>query len=205
MRTTFHRKSPVLLAVAAAGLLATACGSGEGAVEPTEQVTPEPHSLSHDGTLAVPGKATDGFTYDTKLAPVGTEMAIDMRSFKGKSTFGLKVSGLLPNRGYAAHAHTENCGSNGDIAGPHFQHKPVPKNASDTDPKYANPNNEIWLDLRTDAKGNGSSEAKLPFAITDWSRPKSVVVHAAKKTSTAPGMAGEAGDRIACLTLPHTH
>lgn len=210
MRKTQHRKNSVFLALAAAGLLATACGSGEGAAgdsaDSAETTSAEPnHTLSHSGTLATPDKATDAFTYDQKLAPVGSELAIEVESTEDASTFVLEVSGLRPNRGYAAHAHTDKCGPDGDAAGPHFQHKAAPETGSDTDPKYVNPKNEIWLDLETDAEGNGSATANLPFEITDWARPKSVVVHADEKTSTAPGEAGVAGDRVACLSLPHTH
>ena len=33
----------------------------------------------------------------------------------------LDVDGLLPNRGYAAHAHVKPCGTTGADAGPHIQ------------------------------------------------------------------------------------
>lgn len=208
---TQHRKSSVFLAVAAAGLLAAACGSGGGAEadssqnDQSTQSAEAQHDLSHSGTLAAPDSATDAFTYEQQLAPVGAELAIDVESQKETSTVVLEVTGLQPDRGYAAHAHTENCGPDGDASGPHFQHEQDPNADSETpNPKYVNPSNEIWLDLRTDAEGNGSSEAKLPFAITDWNRPKSVVVHADEKTGTGKD-AGAAGDRVACLTIPHTH
>ncbi len=32
-----------------------------------------------------------------------------------------------------------------------------------TDPAFANPDNEIWLDLSTDGDGNGSAQA-----VVDW-------------------------------------
>ncbi|MPY96960.1 MAG: superoxide dismutase family protein [Actinophytocola sp.] len=208
MRTTLHRKTPVVLAVAAFGLLATACDSGAGAVEDSTQpddTTSEGHALSHEAALATPAKGTDAFTYNQQLAPVGAEMAIEMTPSGDSATFSLEVTGLQPNRGYAAHAHADKCGPNPDASGGHFQHQPAPDSGSETDPKYVNPKNEIWLDLTTDAKGNGSAKATLDYELTDWDRPRSVVVHAAQKTSTAQGKAGVSGDRVACLSLPHSH
>jgi Cu-Zn family superoxide dismutase len=40
----------------------------------------------------------------------------------------------------------------------------------------------------------------VPFVFTDRG-PGSIVVHEAEQTATGPGQAGEAGARIACLTL----
>lgn len=209
MRKTFHRKTPVALAVAAFGVLTTACDLGAGAVDDGTQAAGAHagHALSYDAALKAPANATvtDGFTYNEQLAPVGAEMAIEMTPKGSSTTFSLQVTGLRPNRGYAAHAHTDKCGADPDASGGHYQHKPAPDSASDTDPKYVNPENEFWLDFTTDAKGNGSSEVTLDVEVNDWDRPRSVVVHSAKKTSTAPGKAGESGDRVACLSLPHSH
>lgn len=206
MRTTFHRKTPVVLAVAAFGLLATACDSGAGAVEDGTQTEDAHagHALSHEAALAAPANGTDAFTYNQQLAPVGAEMAIEMAPSGKSTTFSLEVTGMRPNRGYAAHAHTDKCEADPDASGGHYQHKPAPSGA-DTDPKFVNPKNEFWLDFTTDAKGNGGSTVTLDFEVTDWDRPRSVVVHSAQETSTAPGKAGESGDRVACLSLPHSH
>ena len=70
-----------------------------------------------------------------------------------------------------------------------------------TDPAFANPQNEIWLDLRTDGDGDGESRAEVPFAFTDRA-PASIVIHEAETTGTAPGQAGSAGARLACVTVP---
>ena len=54
------------------------------------------------------------------------------------------------------------CGPTGDAAGPHFQNQVDPAAAPgkpSTDPAYANPQNEIWLDLRTDGDGDGEVES----------------------------------------------
>ena len=116
----------------------------------------------------------------------------------------LEVEGLLPNRGYAAHAHVNACGTTGDAAGPHFQNQVDPAagpGKPSTDPTYANPQNEIWLDLRTDGDGDGEARSEVPFVFTDRA-PASVVIHEAEVTGTAPGQAGTAGARLACITVP---
>ncbi|MCA1671834.1 MAG: superoxide dismutase family protein, partial [Actinobacteria bacterium] len=145
------------------------------------------------------------FTYNPDLAPPGARLTVTLTPSDGATMGKLDVSGLLPNRGYAVHLHANPCGSTGAAAGPHFQHQVDPVATPDkpsTDPKYANPDNEVWLDVQTDAKGSGTSTAKVPFAFTDRA-PASVVVHEAMKTATQPGEAGTAGDRVACLTLPN--
>jgi Cu-Zn family superoxide dismutase len=116
----------------------------------------------------------------------------------------LEVGGLLPNRGYAVHVHTQPCGPTGAAAGPHFQHDVDPAATPEqpsADPAFANPRNEIWLDVRTDAEGDGETTAQVPFVFADRA-PASVVVHEAEATATAPGEAGMAGSRVACLNVP---
>lgn len=210
MRNTQNRKNRVFLAVAAMatiGLMTAACGSGnDGAEADTGQDTDSnaaENQVTHSGTLAEPADAEDAFTYDTELAPVGAELAVEVKPEADASTVVLTVTGLVPDRGYAAHAHTEACGDTGDVAGPHFQHEADPE-VDPENPKeaYVNPENEVWLDLTTDAEGNGTSEANVPFALSAEATPKSVVVHKAEKTGTGDGEAGKAGDRVACLTIP---
>lgn len=213
MRITQYRKNRLFFAVAAiatAGLMTAACGSGNDGAEAdtgkdTESNASE-NQVTHSGKLAEPDQAEDAFTYDSNLAPVGAELAVDVKSGAESSTVVLTVTGLVPDRGYAAHAHTEACGDTGDAAGPHFQHEADPK-ADPDKPKaaYANPKNEVWLDLTADAEGNGTSEATVPFALNAEATPKSVVVHAEEKTATADGEAGKAGDRLACLSIPQSH
>ena len=87
-------------------------------------------------------------------------------------------------------------------AGPHFQNRVDPAatpQAPSSDPAYANPQNEVWLDLRTDGDGAGTATTTVPFAFPGRA-PASVVVHEKEMTATAPGQAGTAGGRLACLT-----
>jgi superoxide dismutase, Cu-Zn family len=157
-----------------------------------------------EGVLAPPDRATTAFTYNPALAPEGATIEVESDSRGGSTEIRLDVDGLLPNRGYAAHAHVNACGPTGDAAGPHFQNQVDPAAAPgkpSTDPAYANPQNEIWLDLRTDGNGDGESRAEVPFAFTDRA-PASVIIHEAEATGTAPGQAGSAGARLACITVP---
>ena len=65
-------------------------------------------------------------------------------------------------------------------------------------PAYANPRNEIGLDLTTGAAGAGSATATV-----GWGRNRragSVIIHA-MPTAAGPGEAGVAGARAACITV----
>ena len=113
----------------------------------------------------------------------------------------LVVAGLQPNRSYAAQAHTNPCGPTAQDAGPPYQDRidsAARPDAPSAAPRYANPHNDIRLDIHTDAAGEGTSQTTVPFGFTDR-RPGSIVLNEA--TATAPGHAGEAGAPIACVTL----
>ncbi|OZM70145.1 superoxide dismutase [Amycolatopsis antarctica] len=151
------------------------------------------------GTFAefAPGAAAS--TYDQALVPVGAQarVVVSSRSFLGTTTL-LSVRGLVPDREYGAHAHTKPCGATGDAAGPHFQHEQDPVTPS-VDPAYANPDNEIWLDLTTDAVGNAVAVSTVDWGF-DERRAMSVVIHETH-THTDPGHAGMAGKRPACVNV----
>jgi Cu-Zn family superoxide dismutase len=201
-----------LLTLTAACLAAaTACGepvpppTAPGPIPtalPTEQ--PALEETSVEGTLAPPEQAEDAYTYDPALAPEGARISVEAGEADGATRVNLQVQGILPNRGYAVHAHARACGPTGDAAGPHYQHEVDPAATPEqpsTDPAYANPQNEIWLDLRTDGAGNAEASTEVPFVFTDRA-PTSIVIHAAEATATAPGEAGSAGARVACLNVP---
>jgi Cu-Zn family superoxide dismutase len=117
----------------------------------------------------------------------------------GRTIVTLHVKGLRPFTEYGAHAHVNPCGSTGAAAGPHFQHivDPVPPS---TDPTYANPDNEIWLDLTTNASGNGHAKA-VDWQFSSQRRAESVIIHE-EHTATGLANAGVAGARLACLSVP---
>ena len=159
--------------------------------------------LSASGALAKPNSTAKIVTYNPALAPVGASITANLTPDDHSTVATLMVTGLLPNRGYAVHAHTKACGATGEAAGPHYQDRIDPAatpQAPSSNPEYANPRNEIWLDVHTNAEGSGTSRVTVPFTFTDRT-PESIVVHEAMTTATGPGHAGQAGARVACLTL----
>ena len=117
----------------------------------------------------------------------------------GATIVTLHVKGLKPLTEYGAHAHVNPCGPTGTSAGPHWQNVQDPVTPS-TNPAYANPRNEIWLDLTTDEEGNGVARSVQDWQFPPDRRPHSVIIHA-QHTATGPGSAGTAGARLACLSV----
>lgn len=199
---TTRRRARSLAAVAA-GVAALAVLAGCSA-PPPEGVNGTPTPIVSEGTLGpAAGGAGPARTYDPALAPEGAMVRAELAPIAGGTGSTLRVQGLLPNRGYAVHAHVNPCGPTGDAAGPHYQHNPDPAALSfapSTDPAYANPSNEMWLDLRTDASGAGTAQTQVPWSISDRG-PNSIIIHEAMATMTGPGVAGTAGGRLACLDL----
>ncbi|RSM80974.1 superoxide dismutase [Kibdelosporangium aridum] len=199
-----HPPPGAVLAVAmlaAAGLSLTACSSDD--LPEMDATTPAKDAATqHSGTLAPPESATDAVSYNP-AAPPGAEVTAEVVPARDSTTVELTANGLQPDRGYAVHAHTNHCGTTGEAAGPHFQNRVDPAATPDkpsVDPAYANPNNEIWLDLRTDSQGSATARTTVPFTFTDRT-PASLVVHDKPTTATSPGQAGTAGGRLACFTL----
>jgi Cu-Zn family superoxide dismutase len=113
--------------------------------------------------------------------------------------YELAVSGLEPDRDYGAHVHTRPCGENPDDSGPHYQDAPDPEQPS-TDPRYANEENEVWLDFTTDAEGAAETDSDVDWVPREG-EANSVVIHD-HRTMTGHGEAGTAGDRLACVNVP---
>ncbi len=194
-------QSPPTPAAAAAATSAAAEESAEESAEAARESAQEVRVA--EGELTPPGQATNAFTYNPALAPQGAQMEASVDGQTSGTRVALEVEGLLPDRGYAAHAHANPCGATGDAAGPHYQNIVDPAagpGRPSVDPAYANPQNEIWLDVRTDAEGAGQAIAEVPFGFTDRA-PASVVLHEAQATSTEPGRAGTAGARLGCLDV----
>jgi superoxide dismutase, Cu-Zn family len=202
------------VAIACACLAVVSCGGAEQAAPQGEQQGEQPtatageqpgvEEISAEGALAPPDRAQGAFTYDPSLAPEGARLSVEASESDGSTEVRLEVTGLLADRGYAAHVHARPCGPTGAAAGPHYQHEVDPAATPEqpsTDPAFANPRNEIWLDLRTDGSGNAEVTAEVPFVFADRA-PASVVIHQAEATATGPGEAGTAGARVACLDVP---
>lgn len=145
-------------------------------------------------------RAEGPLTAYSPSVPAGAAARVQaVATASGKTVVTLHVRGLAPDTAYGAHAHVNTCGPTGAAAGPHYQDVVAPAGHA-ADVAYANPDNEIWLDLTTDDDGNGAAQT-----VVDWQfRPggaNSVVVHS-QSTATGPdGSAGTAGPRLACLSV----
>lgn len=154
---------------------------------PTARATPAGLGLV-SGSFETYSASAQAVTYDRRV-PVGATATVLRLSGAHRTLVSLTPLGLTPNREYGAHVHTRPCGPNPADAGPHYQHVPS------TDPVFANPDNEIWLDFHTDATGTALSMSTVDWTFTDR-QAQSVVIH---EHHTHPG--GVAGARLACLNV----
>lgn len=177
-RATLTRHLPIAVGVSAVALFAAS-----PALAGSEQVRAE-------GPLTV---------YSAAVPAGATAQVKAVANSAGDTIVTLHVRGLEPRTAYGAHAHVNACGLDGAAAGPHFQNVVDPVSPS-VDPAYANPVNEIWLDLTTNAAGHGVAHAKVPWQFSPDRRARSVILHE-QHTSEAPGSAGTAGPRLACLDV----
>ncbi|MEU1789065.1 superoxide dismutase family protein [Streptomyces sparsogenes] len=145
-----------------------------GAAQSTPTQSPSPQSPSPQGTQSPQGKGQ------------GTFVGVWVRGVKAHHTFGV-------------HVHTKPCGTMPDDSGPHYQNTKDPKQPS-VNPKYANPRNEVWLDLTTNGQGEGYAKTHVDWRFRD-SEARSVVIHE-HATATGKGHAGMAGTRVACVKVP---
>ena len=108
-----------------------------------------------------PGTAV---TYDRDLVPIGSRGAVSAKSDDGTPPSDWRCAGCSRSGATARTSHDEPCGDTGASAGPTFQNVVDPVQPS-VDPTYANPQNEIWLDFRTDEAGAGSSQATVDWRV----------------------------------------
>jgi superoxide dismutase, Cu-Zn family len=187
MDHTSRRRVAVAVALAVTGLvLPSAIGAGSAHANGAR--------VRAEGAFGV----TDGaYTYNAAV-PAGARARVQaVYTGSGQTVVTLHVWGLLPDRHYGAHAHQNACGPLATDAGAHYQH--VVGGA--TDPAFANPDNEIWLDLATDADGNGSAQTVVRWQFAADRRAGSVVIHDRHTTHGVPGSAGTAGPRHGCLSV----
>lgn len=192
------RRLPVTLALTSAFTLvgAGAATAAPAAAEPAQSRSAV--AVAH-GTFAPYVDGATASTYDLERVPSGAHASVfSLSTERLGTTTKLAVSGLQPGKHYGAHVHESACGPSGDDAGPHFQHEQDPNQPS-TDPEYANPDNEVWLDFTTTADGKGFAASHVDWSYQDR-RPASVVIHE-HHTSTDPGEAGDAGARLACINV----
>ncbi|MGK5636772.1 superoxide dismutase family protein [Streptomyces sp. URMC 126] len=174
----------------AAALLAVVpvigAGSGHDAVTVTDTFR------TRSGAAAV--------TYAPDAVPGGARVRVTERPAPGGGTrFALRLEGLPAGRTFGAHVHRQACGPKPEDAGPHYQNVKDPVQPS-VDPAYANPRNEVWLDLTTGARGTARAQATVAWRVRPG-EARSLVLHE-HATDTRAGHAGTAGARLACVTVP---
>lgn len=182
-RTTARTAAVVVLsaAVTAAGVLAVAAPALAGA-QVARSAAPLVRYAAPGGD-EVPAGATG------RVQAVATP--------RGTTTVTLTVTGLLPHETYGAHAHVKACDDG--FGGGHLQLVRAPSPEQNTG-AYANPVNEVWLDLTTDATGTGHAKAQVPWQIAPGQGMRSVIIHRNHTSSAfAAGVAGTAGPKLACL------
>ena len=153
-------------------------------------------------TFLPPGEGTGAITYDETAVPEGATSDVQVREQDGQTSVRFTGTGLEADRDFGAHVHTRPCGEDPADAGPHYQNEVDPAATEDepsTDPEYANPENEVWLDFTTDESGNAVSEATVDWEFREG-EARSLVLHE-HHTNTGEGEAGTAGDRLACVSV----
>jgi superoxide dismutase, Cu-Zn family len=185
---------PVLAGVLGVLVLA-GCSATSAALRPLPASVPRDVQVT-ETFMAGFGPA---ITYGQGLVPQGARARVSSRSGGGATTVVMLVSGFAPERRYGAHVHTGPCGRTGADAGPPFQNVVDPVQPS-VDPRYANAQNEIWLDFVTNEDGDAGVEKTVAWEIPADRRPHSVVVDA-QPTSIGSQVAGTAGSRAACITV----
>ncbi|MCY9786251.1 superoxide dismutase family protein [Nocardiopsis sp. EMB25] len=206
------RTTPLTVGLVLTALIATGCadggsgteGNGGGDTTATDAPTLQP-TASPSVTASIfmpPGESEAAITYDETAVPQGATSDIQVRVQDGETYVQFTGTGLEPNRDFGAHVHTQPCGDDPAAAGPHYQNEVDPaagEGEPSTDPAYANPENEVWLDFTSDDTGNGFASATVPWEFREG-EANSVVLHE-HHTSTEAGEAGSAGDRLACVTV----
>jgi Cu-Zn family superoxide dismutase len=188
------------------GIAGCAEVSSDAALSASGTPSPTPLVRAHGifiTTTPPPSGVVNAYAYDGALVPRSASADVSIATTGHQTQVLLSVSGFVPNRSYGAHLHVNPCGVDPNAAGPHFENAPDPaaSQSPSTNPTFANPTNEVWLDFTTDPKGNATSGTEVPWLATAQRHPRSLVIHA-DRTMTGPGQAGNAGRRIACLTIP---
>jgi Cu-Zn family superoxide dismutase len=208
------RRVTLIAGVSLTTLVAAGCGSDESSPDVSATVQTPPTSAETtttgmpplpgpEGAFQLPGEVggdDTAFTYDEAAVPVGSSVNIESDEENGRTTVTFDATGLAPDRDFGVHVHTRPCGPAPADSGPHYQNDVDPAATPEkpsADPAYANPQNEIWFDVTTDANGNAQAASTVDWEFRDG-EANSVVLHA-QRTMTGPGQAGMAGDRLACI------
>ncbi len=114
----------------------------------------------------------------------GVQGQVESSAFGNTTTSSIWLVKAPPNKNWGAIAHVDACRKN--QGGARYRHD---ANAG------SSASNEIWLDVRTDARGRGNGQSTVNFVV----RPRgarSLVLY------QNPAASGNVGARIACLDFP---
>jgi len=202
------RTSPLTVGLALTAFLATGCAQADqetsdgsaSSAPPVSQPTASPSVTA--SIFMTPAEGVGAVTYDETAVPEGATSDVQVRVQDGGTYVQFTGTSLEADRDFGAHVHTEPCGAEPEDAGPHYQNDPDPAASGDepsSDPAYANPENEVWLDFTTDEGGSAQSSATVDWEFREG-EAQSLVLHE-QHTMTGHGEAGTAGDRLACVTV----
>ena len=181
------RTAAVTAALAGSAALALAAPAHAAVVRAAGEVDRYPHTGAAVPPLAGAPEGATARVQSVRTGDGGTVVTLDVHGFEGLERYG-------------AHAHLAPCGSHpaGLDAGGHYQHVDATEAGKPrTDPAYANPENEVWLDLATNPEGHGRAQAVVDWQFRPAPQGRSVIIHE-KPTSPADGTAGK---RVACLDV----
>ncbi len=153
--------------------------------------------------VAQPGVESSGnrlYSYSSAIPAGATALVNSTERVEGGTIVTMNLRGFAASTAYGAHAHVNSCSpTSGAAAGPHYQYVKDPVTPS-TNPEYANPANEIWLDFTTNEAGTGYSQSTVEWTFPADRRAKSVIIHL-EPTHTGPHDSGTAGPRLACIDV----
>jgi len=121
-------------------------------------------------------------TYDPYSVPESGKVRVIVLR-EGEAS--LAISGLGPHRYFGAHMNTGECRPSGVDIGPRYQH------TVNSDPVFANPENEVWLDFTTDGNGRATSTSVHAWPFDSDRPPRSIVIDD-----------GNTAARLACVNVP---
>lgn len=177
------RTRPLGWAFAVAALLAPTAAAA----------APPAHSAEVTATFASPTlyRTHAAVTYDRKSVPEGSRVQVVERPSgrggdAGSVTFvTLRVWGLEPNTRYDAYMYRRRCGATPAAAGRRTQDGPNSEHY---------PQNEVWLNFRTDRRGAGAARVGQYWLFNLMpGQANSVVIHSPVTKA-----------RAACVTVPFT-
>lgn len=202
------RRTAVAAVVTAVAATTVCVGGGTAGAAGERELTKETVAgaeqvsrLQVTGRFAPPRAAipSAALSYRQDLVPAAARITVSQTATEQGTRVGVAVSGVKARHRFGVHVHTRPCGTKPDASGPHYQHRQDPVQPS-TDPAYANPRNEVWLDLRTDGRGSGEATARQRWGFRAGGA-QSIVLHE-RATHSGHGKAGQAGDRVACFSVP---